>query len=1138
MQGKVMNNANGQKGAPAKPRAMKRVTQATPTDALYMFNIEDNGGFVIVSGDERTEAILGYSTEGNIDPQIMPENMKALLKSYEEQIKSVSADAKPVPAEMVTHPAIAPMLESFWGQGAPYNNLCPEMDGQRSITGCVATALAQIMYYHKWPESFTTDIPAYDYTLQSWNNESQSWDNLTAEALPATQFDWDNMTTDYFENSSEESKEAVAKLMRYCGQAFWMGYGINESGTNLSFYQTLQHYFGYSDKVRLVSFSNYNPTEWDQLIYNELQHQRPVLYSSSSIFGNHAFVCDGYDGEGYYHMNIGYEGYYNGWYLLRILNGSHNLDIVGFGTVWSPESDFQPEAIVGIQRPGNEATLPLTLAVTASLKYDGSEEAFKLDCYNLSDTDRQLECGLRCYNTTNDNIEFNYFGGMQLLAGQIATGAIPVSVGNFSEGIRYRLCPIWRETGEESWHVLNAQSIEIIMMNGRITELARDGVGASIDVIGQLVENSTNFIVVSINNGKFDLKDNIYIDIIDKSTGNIIQRPYDNQHYVCLSPSEQCMLKDYFDNYLEGNYQIVVKMKDSQIASLDFHISKKMDVAFSEDAVPQFDWKSKSFKVLVVNNDRERVYDKAVWAYVAPRTIFFEQPISASSPYFKDCQILKSENLHIEPGASAWVTVPCGDAQIDMLSCAQFVVCQNVDEDRYESSCNDNGENKVWRCELIDGENWIRMYDGFAIDNSAYQIEYWVIDDEAKVCLVNAVHCKGEYVKSVFIPGKFRHPDNGEWYSVIGVDNHWDIYNTNNVVIGEGITCLKGMDYYYYTSEMESFTLPASLNHLTNTTLSLAATPNLKSIYCKASVPPTIEGFSVGNNIPNGILYEGKAQVFNHPSGEIWIPSKADYNNITLYVPIGCRDAYAKAWSSFVHIVEMNVADMPSTTSDDQVSDLTALVGVTAEDWHAGGMVGWASPEVTTRDGRTTALAERYEETTETTGTVMEQTVTGLENGLYRVTLYANACYTPGRGFDSDITDGQMDVVYLFANDAKRYIPARIKETLAEHGEYTLTATVTDGTLHLGMVAEKPGTNWHSMQIKSLDRIDVIGDVNGDGAVDVSDYIGIANYILGQTQEGFNEKAADVNGDGKVDVSDYIGVANIILTSSVYGSGN
>ena len=918
-------------GSRRAPRKMQRVPKAAENDAFYIFNAEDNGGFVIVSGDERTDEILGYSTEGNIDLDKMPENMKALLKSYEEQINAIPADAKAELAMKPSRPAIAPMLDTFWGQGEPYNLHCPEIDGQRCVTGCVATALAQIMYYHKWPEGYTTDIPAYDYTLQSWNNESQSWDNPTAEALPATQFDWNKMNTVYFPNSSEESKEAVSKLMRYCGQAFWMEYGINGSAANLGWFPVLQHYFGYSDKVRFASFSNYSPTEWDQLIYHELQCHRPVIYSSygscSSFFKNHAFVCDGYDGSGYYHMNLGWEGNYNGWYLLRVLHGTHDLDIVGLGYLEQTQMDYQfAEAIVGIQKPDEDATLPLTLTATVSLKYDGNDKAFKMDFNNLSDIDRQFECGFRCYNTTNGSIEFEHIGEMFLPSGHSASSAIPVTVCNFVEGIRYRLCPVWREKGEENWHVVDAQSIKIMVSNGNIIEFDNNNLSADINLIGQLVEgNDNNAIITLTNDNEFDLKENVYIDIINKSIGYPTQQ---GRYYSCLASGEQCMIRVVLSNYNEGDYEIVVKMKNANIASKDFHISKKMNITFSENESPVFDWKSKSFKVLVENNDNERVYDKAVWAYVAPKTIYFEQPISVSSPYFKDCQIIKSERLHIEPGESAWVTIPCGDVNIDLLSSAEFVVCQNQDEERYESGCDGSGDSEVWYWKYgkyyVTDENlndmgeyyykYLKVYDEFDYYDSGYYILCYVIDDVSNICVAHQIVGSGD---RVFVPGKVKHPWNGKLYSVIGLNDRNYIYNAKSVVIGENITSLPGDRYSNtfgsYNEQLESLTLPASLNHLTNTTLSLAAFPNLKRIYCKSPIPPIIESNDGGNNI-HGILYEGIAQITNHPSGEVSIPCKADYSNITLYVPVGSRDAYVKEWGSFINIIEMDVEDMPSTT--------------------------------------------------------------------------------------------------------------------------------------------------------------------------------------------------------------------------------
>lgn len=160
--------------------------------------------------------------------------------------------------------------------------------------------------------------------------------------------------------------------------------------------------------------------------------------------------------------------------------------------------------------------------------------------------------------------------------------------------------------------------------------------------------------------------------------------------------------------------------------------------------------------------------------------------------------------------------------------------------------------------------------------------------------------------------------------------------------------------------------------------------------------------------------------------------------------------------------------DIPTVIPE---TDYTTYVGTTAADWGTDALVGWAAPAVTTRDGRETALAERYHESADVTGIVLEQTVTGLPSGVYKAVLYANAYYTPGRNFDSDISDGQLDVVYIFANDSQQYIPVHIGTSVSVHGEYEIKTSVPDGTLRLGMMCEKTGTNWHSIQIKSLDRI-------------------------------------------------------------------
>jgi hypothetical protein len=162
---------------------------------------------------------------------------------------------------------------------------------------------------------------------------------------------------------------------------------------------------------------------------------------------------------------------------------------------------------------------------------------------------------------------------------------------------------------------------------------------------------------------------------------------------------------------------------------------------------------------------------------------------------------------------------------------------------------------------------------------------------------------------------------------------------------------------------------------------------------------------------------------------------------------------------------------IPEPPVDEEISlDLTNRVSTSA--WGQGGFAGaWAAPEVTTADGRTSGMAEKYGEGAEViaeTGIIMQQTIDELPNGIYTAEIYANAFFTDGRGFESDLVDGATDVVYVFANEAKTPVVAKVGTGTTENGLYTVQAEVTDGKLTLGLGKDKAGTNWHSIQIKSL----------------------------------------------------------------------
>ena len=154
-----------------------------------------------------------------------------------------------------------------------------------------------------------------------------------------------------------------------------------------------------------------------------------------------------------------------------------------------------------------------------------------------------------------------------------------------------------------------------------------------------------------------------------------------------------------------------------------------------------------------------------------------------------------------------------------------------------------------------------------------------------------------------------------------------------------------------------------------------------------------------------------------------------------------------------------------------ETADLDITASVSTTGWGQGGMVpDWAAPAITTSDGRQTALAEVYHGSNDgiaETGVLMQQTI-NVENGTYIVELYANSYFTPERGFDSDMADGAEDVAYVFANDAKTFIVSKVGTSFTEPGLYSVEGVVTDGTLTIGFGKEKPGTNWHTIQIKSL----------------------------------------------------------------------
>lgn len=350
-------NAGTLRRAPAKGEPTLAYEAQSPSgdNCFYIFNYPSGTGFTVVSADDRLPAVIGFSDSGSFDAAAIPSNMKWWLGEYTRQISTFIAEDPDVPrmpmrAIAKDYDEIAPLLTSKWDQGAPYNNDCP-MDNRvhaRSVTGCVATAMAQVMRHHRWPVNPTGS--AYGYIF-----EGQT-------------LDWANMIDDYSGAYNTAQANAVALLMRMCGAGVNMMYSAYESGAYSQDVPTaLIENFGYNASMEMQWRDYHSQLEWNRIVYDELAANRPVYYSGQSSLGGHAFVCDGYLADGYFHFNWGWGGYQDGYFLLSALNPA-----VGGTGSYDGGYNTNQSIITGVKKSEGETQRQQAALATGSFSYSGS----------------------------------------------------------------------------------------------------------------------------------------------------------------------------------------------------------------------------------------------------------------------------------------------------------------------------------------------------------------------------------------------------------------------------------------------------------------------------------------------------------------------------------------------------------------------------------------------------------------------------------------------------------------------------------------------------------------------------------------------------------------------------------------------
>lgn len=327
----------------------------------YVFNLNLSGGFIIISGDDIVYPVLAYSYETNFDPNNIPPNVAAWLKGYEDQISfAISRQMNATPEiqsewssltngflpdqTFKSSQVINPLIATLWDQSPFYNALCPfdNSFSDRTVTGCVATAMAMVMKFFNFPPSGAGN---HSYSTTRYGTLSANFGGTT--------YNWASMP-----NTVTSANSAVATLMYHCGVSVDMDYNVGSQGgssayvissaspvTNCTEY-ALKTYFGYASTIQGLKRANYTNAEWISLLKAELNASRPIIYAGFGTGGGHCFVCDGYNDSEYFHFNWGWSGNYDGYFLIDALNPGGT----GTGGGTGGYNDGQ-QALVGIHPP-------------------------------------------------------------------------------------------------------------------------------------------------------------------------------------------------------------------------------------------------------------------------------------------------------------------------------------------------------------------------------------------------------------------------------------------------------------------------------------------------------------------------------------------------------------------------------------------------------------------------------------------------------------------------------------------------------------------------------------------------------------------------------------------------------------------
>lgn len=435
--------------ASATLKLRSTVNTSASEPAAYLFEKEGRKGYVVLAADDGVDAVLGYSdapiaAEGAIPPQ-----MQGMLDYYALEIEALRAgDVRqilPSKAATAERAPIAPMLITKWGQETPYNDLTPAIGGQHCLTGCGATALAQVLAYHRFPSQPVGE----GYCTYTVDNVEQT-DNMTFDSP----IDWQNIGDAAPETALQN--QAVAQLMKICGYAIHMNYGLQWSESDMYGITTaVVNNFGYDPATTLDQMRFHSLAEWESLLYGSLQAGCPIVYRGYGNWqGGHIFVCDGYASDGYFHFNWGWNGQMDGFFKVSALNPYqiyNGSELNGFS---------QGQFAVLNMKPAVASTAVVEPIISQDSDLYGNINGSILTLgggfYNCSHSSIDVQLGV-CVRNITDNTE-KYFPldtkGQNLTIG-IGWYSIPIDLSQFgmADGVNYAVRVVSRAyDGSGPWY--------------------------------------------------------------------------------------------------------------------------------------------------------------------------------------------------------------------------------------------------------------------------------------------------------------------------------------------------------------------------------------------------------------------------------------------------------------------------------------------------------------------------------------------------------------------------------------------------------------------------------------------------------------------------------------------------------------